>query len=327
LFGRHLRQKNSEPLSLVFSATTTTDHNNNKMNAAEVCEVMERAPEDMSQAHVDFFFTTGEACCTLWHREMDSRWRTKCRDPLVDVELWRRFGLAVRHSKFYILQSRMCSWLDEGLVERGNALLPAGAQCVDAFWSEAKHNNFVHIADLDLTRETLDHLGEFIQNNEKLSILMLRSSELDLLQQCTESLSGHQHLFLLQFVQADFSVPMQDALDKLLCDATTFESISASNHVLEKIELSPNPFRPHPMPLSRMAKECLELNKDLNKTQVICNKIFRFYFVGEFDVSPFSNMVVSVLPEVVSQIESTDELSAIYRLLRHIPELCNVSER
>jgi hypothetical protein len=120
---------------------------------------------------------------------------------------------------------------------------------------------------------------------------------------------------------------MRDALDKLLCDATTFERISASNHVLEKIELSPNPFRPHPMPLSRMAKECLELNKDLNKTQVICNKIFRFYFVGEFDVSPFSNMVVSVLPEVVSQIESTDELSAIYRLLRHIPELCNVSER
>jgi hypothetical protein len=54
---------------------------------------------------------------------------------------------------------------------------------------------------------------------------------------------------------------------------------------------------------------------------------FRFYFVGEFDVSPFSNMVVSILPEVVSQIESTDELSAIYRLLRYIPELSNVSER
>lgn len=99
-------------------STTATDHNNNKMNAAEVCEVMERAPKDMSRVHVDFSFTTGEACCTLWHRVMDSRWETECRDPLDDVELWRRFGLAVCHSKFYILQSRMCSWLDEGLVER-----------------------------------------------------------------------------------------------------------------------------------------------------------------------------------------------------------------
>jgi hypothetical protein len=57
------------------------------------------------------------------------------------------------------------------------------------------------------------------------------------------------------------------------------------------------------------------------------NKILQFYFVGEFDLSPFSNMAVSVLPEVLSQIEGTDKLSALYRLLQGIPDLCNVHDR
>jgi hypothetical protein len=38
-------------------------------------------------------------------------------------------------------------------------------------------------------------------------------------------------------------------------------------------------------------------------------------------------MVVSVLPEVLSQFGRNDKLSAIYRLLQSIPDLCNVSDR
>ena len=60
---------------------------------------------------------------------------------------------------------------------------------------------------------------------------------------------------------------------------------------------------------------------------MIRDKILQFYFVGDFDVSPFVDMPLSVLPEVMGQIEASEKQSAIYRLLHSTPELCNVSGR
>jgi hypothetical protein len=60
---------------------------------------------------------------------------------------------------------------------------------------------------------------------------------------------------------------------------------------------------------------------------VIRNKTLLHYFVGEFDVSPFVNIALSVLPEVMSQIEGENKHSAIFRLLRCISDLYNVSDR
>jgi hypothetical protein len=79
--------------------------------------------------------------------------------------------------------------------------------------------------------------------------------------------------------------------------------------------------------LQHLQKQCLERNKKEDKAKVIGNKILRFYFVGEFDISPFSNMALSILPEVVSRIEGDGKRSATYRLLKGIPDLCNVSDR
>jgi hypothetical protein len=66
---------------------------------------------------------------------------------------------------------------------------------------------------------------------------------------------------------------------------------------------------------------------DKDKTQVICNKVLKYYFVGDFDVKPFTNMPMSVVSEVISQISSDSKQSAIFRLLKCIPELSNASER
>lgn len=93
-----------------------------------------------------------------------------------------------------------------------------------------------------------------------------------------------------------------------------------SNHTLECIKIPC-------LVLSTLAEECLVLNENGNKMKVIRDKILRFYFVGDFDVSQFSNLALSVLPDVVSQIEGKEKLSAMYRFLQHIPELCNVSGR
>jgi hypothetical protein len=131
------------------------------------------------------------------------------------------------------------------------------------------------------------------------------------------SLNGNSHLqelWMYNFEDAE------DRFDKLLCDISSIESISNSNHTLENIMTSDiNP--------SLFTMRCLSLNKNTNKVKVIRYKIFCFYFVEDFDVAPFSSMAISVVPKVMSQIRKENKHSAIYRLLRCLPELCNVSDR
>jgi hypothetical protein len=74
-------------------------------------------------------------------------------------------------------------------------------------------------------------------------------------------------------------------------------------------------------------EELSELNRNEDKTQVVRNKILKYYFVGDFDVTPFANMPVSVVPEVISQIRCETKQSAIFRLLKSIPELSSVTNR
>ena len=56
-------------------------------------------------------------------------------------------------------------------------------------------------------------------------------------------------------------------------------------------------------------------------------KILWFYFVGKFDVSPFVKMPLSVLAEVMGQIEGSGKQNALYRLLKCVQDLCDVSDR
>jgi hypothetical protein len=74
---------------------------------------------------------------------------------------------------------------------------------------------------------------------------------------------------------------------------------------------------------------CLILNKISNKEDVIRNKIDMFYFVGNFDVSPFARMPISLMPRLISLIKcsSINCQSAIYRLLRCNPGLIYVWDR
>jgi hypothetical protein len=55
--------------------------------------------------------------------------------------------------------------------------------------------------------------------------------------------------------------------------------------------------------------------------------ILQYYFVGDFDMGPFTSMPVSVVVEMMHQIMANDKQSAIFRLLQRILELCNVSDR
>ena len=120
----------------------------------------------------------------------------------------------------------------------------------------------------------------------------------------------------------------------LLCDTTSIESICLSNHTL--IGLQPFPesevrfdvFSEQEVKFGIIV-DSLRLNRNSNKNRVIREKISRYYFVGNFDVSPFVKLPVSVVPSVLGMIKGKklDRQSAIFRLLKSIPDLCNVVSR
>eukprot|EP00956_Cyclotella_meneghiniana_P009478 scaffold13120_cov22-Cyclotella_meneghiniana.AAC.2 len=111
--------------------------------------------------------------------------------------------------------------------------------------------------------------------------------------------------------------------ERLLCNTSSIEGIHNSNHTLEELEFT-DWNRGFDHFWSPFLKDCFRLNKETNKRKVIRTKIARFYFRGDFDVSPFVNMNVKLLPKVMAMIEGDDisRRDAIYRLLKSIPDLC-----
>jgi hypothetical protein len=109
--------------------------------------------------------------------------------------------------------------------------------------------------------------------------------------------------------------------DNILCDSSSLLSIHNSNHTLELNSSTQ---------LTRFTEECLKLNKNANKSKVVQIKIIQYYFLGDFDMTPFASMPLSVLPEVMSLSVGEgmrNKQTSIFELLRHLPDLCNVSSR
>jgi hypothetical protein len=135
---------------------------------------------------------------------------------------------------------------------------------------------------------------------------------------------GNAHLTKLLINCNNLQIEIDGSyIDKLLCDASSIESMTNSNHTLKRISFGYQIRHVH----STFARDCLKLNENEDKAKVIRHKILRFYFVGKFDLSPFVGMPLSVLPEVIDQIEGHEKQSAMYRFLRCIPELCDVHYR
>jgi hypothetical protein len=143
------------------------------------------------------------------------------------------------------------------------------------------------------------------------------------LREIAESLVGNTRLKTIELRDniSSYGSESVDEIDDLLCDSSTLEKIRNSNHTLEEII-------PTVRVVSTRSKECLVLNQNTNKNKVIQNKVMQFYFVGHFDPAPFANMPLSVLPTVMSVgKEASNKQTALFELLRIIPDLCNVSSR
>eukprot|EP00956_Cyclotella_meneghiniana_P010880 scaffold15231_cov66-Cyclotella_meneghiniana.AAC.18 len=179
----------------------------------------------------------------------------------------------------------------------------------------------------DLLRNPASNLREIIISKD---IWPFRDDE-NKLSTILAGLSGNETLKKLKLWRP--IVHANSLIIKLLCDTTSIEHIYNSNHTLE--EFSPIKGRMQTLRMAEMRKnhvlkKLLELNRNTNKEEVIRTKIVRYYFVGNFDLSPFVNMNISLLSNVLAVIECHStifRLSAIFRLLRSIPDLCNVNSR
>eukprot|EP00956_Cyclotella_meneghiniana_P033491 scaffold96532_cov31-Cyclotella_meneghiniana.AAC.1 len=130
-------------------------------------------------------------------------------------------------------------------------------------------------------------------------------------------------------------------IGQVLCDKSSIQSIRNSNHTLESIHDTTHSI-PHELedmfpddenfPQLIVPDEyspqfivdivdCLTLNKNEDKRKVVRQKIAKYYFVGDFDVSPFDCMPLSAMSEVLSTIGGENQCSAIYRMLKTIPAL------
>jgi hypothetical protein len=130
------------------------------------------------------------------------------------------------------------------------------------------------------------------------------------------SLVGNANLKELQFNLRSQAVV--DEFDRLLCNTSSIVDICNSNHTLAKI---------HHSDLSARTRECLQLNQNETKNKVIRDKIMRYYFIGDCDLAPFFDVPVSVLAEVMGLGAVDKNKTAIFKLLRGIPNLCDVSSR
>ena len=138
------------------------------------------------------------------------------------------------------------------------------------------------------------------------------------------SLVGNEKLNVLKLYHRRDVVVDLNTLGTLLCNSASIDDIIYnSNHTLEDISL------PNDNELPSIIRDLLLLNKDMDKYQVIRNKILRYYFVGDFDVSPFASMHLSLLLKVICLIDGDVNYrhNAIFRLLRGIHELSNVNNR
>ena len=141
-----------------------------------------------------------------------------------------------------------------------------------------------------------------------------------------ESLAQNTHLKLLKVDGSFNDDRAAECFETLLCNTATIESVIQSNHSLEIIDTCQiNHINLH-LKVEEHCQQYLELNENPNKIKVAQAKLLQFYFSGDFDTSSLANMNLAVLAQILG-MDVQKKQSAMFNILKNIPELCAVSSR
>jgi hypothetical protein len=146
---------------------------------AEICDHLECNPSPINLAHV----ITASDDQEVWIQvkvELIFGMNVNVFDDVFDVDVWKRFGRAVRASTLRHLEVKRYILSVEG--EENGELLA----CIGAFFSEMKHSTSITIASFELSAGlSMDDMSEFILNNTALKIFTVQSKEALSLEQST----------------------------------------------------------------------------------------------------------------------------------------------
>ena len=163
---------------------------------------------------------------------------------------------------------------------------------------------------------------------KKLYLLNLEDAVEMIENEILASLARNVNLQVLEVYDRFQDGVSKERIKQLLCNTASIESIIRSNHSLRRLKIyyedegsdeedeTNEPEAPW--------QQYLELNENPNKNEVIQAKIMQFYFSGDFDTSSITNMPPSVLTHIMG-IDVQDKQSAIFNILKSIPELCSAS--
>ena len=167
------------------------------------------------------------------------------------------------------------------------------------------------------------HLGETGNYTSNFDVQM---AERELLASLTQN-SSIKSLLVNTLFRGDEA---SELFKNVLCDTTSLANVCQSNHTIEAIYNRRN------IRISHVCKEYLELNKISNKTKVVQSKLMKYYFSRHVDLSSpnqsnnpmrsIANMPLCLLTEILG-IDVPEKQSAVFNILKCIPELCDVSSR
>ena len=124
-----------------------------------------------------------------------------------------------------------------------------------------------------------------------------------------------------------------ESIKNVLCNTTSIVSVCQSNHTLETIVVVD--YAKNEIKLDDI-EEYLKLNKSSNKRKVVQCKLMKYYFSRHVVLSSpdqsnnpmrsIANMPLGLLSEILG-IDIPEKQSAVFNIIKCIPELCDVSSR
>lgn len=140
------------------------------------------------------------------------------------------------------------------------------------------------------------------------------------------SLAVNQTLTTLIMLQrsAPLTTATWDVFSQMLCNPTNIMATYLSNHTLSHIHVA--------VKLPDNLKLYLDINRSNTKSEAARKKVFKTHFRGNFDMQPFVDIKVGVLPLLVAWLAATecnddcdgdnhDMFTAVYHFVKNMPVL------
>lgn len=212
--------------------------------------------------------------------------------------------------------------------------------------ANSSHIHKLNIEGNDLRREEVTEMANFLKRKDNsLENLIVGNNETDYMDRVEiflQSIQNNTALKMLR-IEADLCSPgglttsIQDrlcqAMQSLVCNTSSLESVCQSNHKFEFLCLKSSPANDDcSLPWSVDCATTINRTPDISLNEKLRCKLKTIYFQREFDLQPFLSMKVTWMPNVLELLAKevkygcwaqSGNLNGLYRIVRQwcMPDL------